>query len=228
MEKIQESQEEIDRLISLYLIDKLSNKALAKEMGKSVDWCVRILKENNAHVTRPEIEINKKGDLKAHHNQLKDKRWKELQKGAEIEWFFKENTDYTAICKETGKEFGDFENRAGALTVHLSSIFPDLIIPSTRDRREIYKTTKTPWHAQFFNFKVAPKIEKDTVSCLECGWETTDIENSGGWLTGHIKTHNIRIQDYVQKHPEQKHLFTTALAKEYRRTQHEGKQEGVD
>jgi len=117
-----------------------------------------------------------------------------------------------AICKKTGKEFFDYDNRSGSITTHLLELFPDLEIPSHYKRKDIlYKTFKY-WYHNYFNFEY--RDIKKTVKCKYCEWETEDINNlSGAYMNHMINTHDIDIDKYLNEYPNDKIFFKNYVRK---------------
>jgi group I intron endonuclease len=65
---------------------------------------------------------------------------------------FKENIEYNAICKKTGKRFADYLNVAGALTIHVQETYPDVVIETLYKRKQIELKTGKPWYYEYFDF----------------------------------------------------------------------------
>jgi len=63
------------------------------------------------------------------------------------------------------------------------------------------------WHLDYFN--VIEKPLTQTITCLDCGWETRDIDNKTGALTKHIETNHQPIESYVEKYPSEYIHFPT-------------------
>ena len=66
---------------------------------------------------------------------------------------YDKSKNYVLICKKTNKQFIDYLNKSGVLTVHLSSTYPDLIIDSKFKRKQIEINTGKPWYYDYFVFK---------------------------------------------------------------------------
>jgi very-short-patch-repair endonuclease len=113
------------------------------------------------------------------------------------------------ICKKTGKEFSDTENKSGAITRHLYKI--GIEVPSSYKRRKYLRENGVHWHEMFFEKKIADET-KDKLVCRFCSWDTCDIENKSGAYTKHLKNkHNKSIGDYVKQFKEDSHLFKTEI-----------------
>jgi predicted HTH domain antitoxin/Zn ribbon nucleic-acid-binding protein len=117
-----------------------------------------------------------------------------------------------AVCKKTGKEFFDHDNRSGSITTHLLELFPDLEIPSHYKRKDIlYKTFKY-WYHDYFEF-IYRDID-DFVECVICGHEFKDIDNkSGAYMKHMINKHNIDIDKHLEEFPQDKIYFKNYLKK---------------
>lgn len=115
------------------------------------------------------------------------------------------------VCKITGKEFKDIENRSGAITMHLSNLGID--VPSAFKRRKFLKENNIPWHIKFFEIIKIEKLEK--YKCKYCNWDTVDLNNESGCYTTHLnKEHNKSIKEYLKRFPEESFKFKTFLEKE--------------
>ncbi len=117
-----------------------------------------------------------------------------------------EGKDLIAVCKKTGKEFFDHDNRSGSITTHLLELFPDLEIPSHYKRKDIlYKTFKY-WYHDYFDFIY--RDIKSVKKCVYCDWETEDINNiSGAYMNHMINTHDIDIDKHLDQYPEDNIFF---------------------
>lgn len=65
---------------------------------------------------------------------------------------FDKSCSYRLICKKTNKEFIDYLNKSGALTVHLSETYPELVLESKFKRKQIEMKTGKPWYYNYFEF----------------------------------------------------------------------------
>lgn len=175
----------MEQLIINRYKSNVSIESLAKEFKLGKNRIKKILLENN-------VPIKPKGGQIKYHNTIDS------------------NTDYSdkiLICKSCGKKYDDVENKSGGIITHIKKCFPSEVIPSSFKRRMYLTQTGEYWHFKFFN--ITNKIKDLTISCLECGWETKDIKNTTGSLSKHIERHHGTVNDYIEKYPEQLHLFTT-------------------
>jgi hypothetical protein len=126
-----------------------------------------------------------------------------------------EGKQLIAICKETGKEISDYDNRSGAITNHLLNLYQDLEIPSHYKRKDIlYKTFKY-WYHDYFEFEY--RDIKSTVKCKYCDWETEDVDNIAGAYMNHmLNIHNIDIDEHLDKYPEDNKFFKNYIRKKER------------
>lgn len=128
---------------------------------------------------------------------------------------FKENKKYTAICRKTKEEFGDYLNSSGALTVHIKKEFPDYIFPTPYKRRRVQIETGKFWYEKFFYFKEEEKTKEKEFKCKYCDWTTVDLDNSSGWYTVHLKKeHGKSILTYLDDYPKESYKFKTFLNRE--------------
>jgi len=111
-----------------------------------------------------------------------------------------------AVCKKTGKEIFDYDNRSGSITTHLLELFPDLEIPSHYKRKDIlYKTFKY-WYDDYFDFIY--RDVKSVKKCVYCEWETEDINNlSGAYMNHMVNVHNIDIGNHLDVYPDDSLFF---------------------
>lgn len=225
MERIEVTPQEISKLAKLYLNDDLSQRNIAKAMNRSVAWCTRVLKENGLYIDNPEGYAANSSELISEVARLKKEKWNNGDYALSVHRsFFEPDVFYTAICKTTKKEFHDFENTSGILTAHVFLLHPDVKAVSKYKRSKSGKKGE-PWYAEYFTFERVDRKVKPTVSCLDCGWDTTDVNNGGGFLTAHIQREHGSVVDYTNRHPNHKHLFPTALMKERYAVRHVGSSE---
>lgn len=116
---------------------------------------------------------------------------------------FPDQKKFVAICKKTGKEFEDYKNVSGALTSHILKHY-EIEIPSKFLRKQISYTTGFYWHEKYFDIKEI--VVQDSYKCKLCDWETTDLSNSTGALSKHLKNHNIDLDEYVNIFPDETFL----------------------
>lgn len=120
---------------------------------------------------------------------------------------FSDDKDYIAVCNKTEKEFKDYLNISGALTIHVKEIYPDFILESKYKRKKIEIETGKFWYEPFFNIVEYNKEKKDVIKCAACEWTSYDTENTSGSLTKHIKeVHGLSVIEYQDKFNE-RHLF---------------------
>lgn len=163
----------------------LSIESLCKEYTLGKLKIKKILQDNN-------VEIRKKGGQTKHKNNLNNL------------------TNYEGLklsCKNCQKEFNDILNKSGAISDHIKTCYTDVEIPSSFKRRMYLKDTGQHWHHQYFN--LVEKTENPIIKCLDCEWTTNDLSNKTGALTKHIEKTHGNISDYLNKHSNQIHLFTT-------------------
>lgn len=111
-------------------------------------------------------------------------------------------------CNHCQKEFNDIENKSGSITDHMKECYPDVEIPSSYKRRSYIKLNGTLWHLQYFTLK--EKINKETIKCPCCSWESVDIENKSGSFTKHIKDeHYPSIEDFLLIYKDYEKFFNT-------------------
>lgn len=112
------------------------------------------------------------------------------------------------ICKITKKEFNDIENKSGCITNHLKSL--SIKVESSYKRRKYLKEKGEYWHFKYFD--LIEKEEKNKFKCKYCNWSTSDIENSSGQYTLHLKKmHNKSIEEYLKEFPEESIKFKTFI-----------------
>jgi hypothetical protein len=171
-------------IIEKYTKGNISLEELSKEFKFGKLKLKKILMDNN-------IPINSRGgQSKYNHKNIKP------------------NIDpHILECKKCGKKFNDYENKSGSITNHIKECFPNIEIPTSFKRRMHLKEFGEHFHIQFFN-KI-DVIESHKLKCLQCGWETFDINNKTGSLTKHIEKTHGQISEYLINHPEHNFLFNT-------------------
>jgi len=181
-------QSDIDEIIRLYQSKEMSSThQLGNKFKVSHQRIYNILKDNN-------IETNKRGGQLKYGRDVVLKNYAERQR--------KDGMKIVAICKTTGKEFNDYTNQSGALTLHIQKIFPDVQIPSKYKRRTQYESTGIYWHESFFNIVDKDDEIKEQLSCPYCEWKTFDSTNKTGSLTKHLlRSHDINIDDFLTENP---------------------------
>jgi len=124
----------------------------------------------------------------------------------------KNGFDLIAKCKKTGKEFFDYKNDSGALTIHIFGLYPELKKLSKYKRKGIEFETGKFWYDQYFYFTY--KKHKEVKKCDYCNWTTTDINNVAGSYGSHLlNVHNITISEHILKYPSDSDYFRTHLSK---------------
>lgn len=119
-----------------------------------------------------------------------------------------------ARCKKTNKSFEDYENKSGIITQHITSLFPEFVLPSPFKRRKFFKENNRFWYEDFFEIIQVPSLRAETKKCKFCDWNTSDLENKSGCYTTHLsKIHGKTIDEYVSEYPEEKALFKTHFEK---------------
>jgi hypothetical protein len=119
-----------------------------------------------------------------------------------------------AKCKKTGKNFEDYENKSGAITLHVIELHPEFVIPTPFKRRKFFKENNRFWYEDFFDIIQVKKELVNYKKCKYCDWTTVDIENKSGWYTTHLlKAHEKSLENYVLEFPEEKLLFKTHFIK---------------
>ena len=114
------------------------------------------------------------------------------------------------VCKQTGKEFCDLENKSGGITIHLEGLGVE--VPTSYKRRKYLEQNKTPWHYSFFD--IIERQELEYFFCKYCDWKTPDLLNNSGCYTTHLLTkHNKSTQDYLSEFPDESIKFKTYLNK---------------
>lgn len=132
------------------------------------------------------------------------------KKGGQVKYSNTEKitpTNSILSCKNCNKEFNDIENKSGSLTNHIKTCFPNVIIPTSFKRRMFLKHNGKHWHLDYYN--IIDKPITQTITCLECGWETKDIDNKTGSLTKHVEVNHMSVEEYTKKYPSEYHLFPT-------------------
>lgn len=89
--------------------------------------------------------------------------------------------------KKTKKIFHDINNLSGALSKFCKSIGEEF---------------------SFDSFEIIDAVKQEYLSCPECSWKTSDLNNKSGQFTIHIrKKHNLSIDDFVGLFPAMKYLW---------------------
>ena len=191
------NQLEINKIIQLYTSGEVSSThKLAEFFHTSHKKISIILKENK-------IEINNKGGQQKYFNKI---NYRDILKQYESRLI--QGYKFVVICKHDGKQFNDYLNTSGALTIYLKQLFPDLEIPSQFLRKEYAKENGKLWHEQHFDITQIEIESKDVIKCKYCDWETIDKDNLSGWYQNHLKKeHNKEIEDYIIEFPEELSYF---------------------
>lgn len=122
----------------------------------------------------------------------------------------KENHQFIAVCKTTGKKFNDYTNSSGALLNHLSDInieLPKELDTAYKRRSYFYNKKGTEyWYELYFDIIEEPILE--TKNCHYCDWSTPDTDNKSGSYKKHlIDNHNITIEKHLQNYPDDIEYF---------------------
>ena len=111
-----------------------------------------------------------------------------------------------AICKKTNIIIDDYKNTSGAITNHLKSTYPDIIIESNYKRKSKEYETGKFWYDEYFLFDYV--LIKKLKKCEYCDWTTTDVNNKSGAYEKHLKTiHNISIENHIKQYPSDESYF---------------------
>jgi hypothetical protein len=182
------TEDDINEIIHLYTSKEVSSThKIASQFHVSHQKITKLLKDNG-------VLINNKGGQLKYGRELVVHRYLKKHR--------KDNTSFIAVCKNTGKQFNDYNNTSGALSHHIKKIYPDLKIPTSYKRRMIFKSTGRYWHEEFFN--IVDIINSPTRKCKYCSWETVDINNKTGAYVNHLKEiHNKNINDYIVEFPDE-------------------------
>ena len=106
-----------------------------------------------------------------------------------------------AVCKKTQKEFDDYSNESGAITKHITLLYPNEANKSKYIRKSIEYETGKFWYDEYFNFeyRLIPEIKK----CAYCDWITEDVINKSGAYEKHLLIiHNIIVDEHIKEHKE--------------------------
>ena len=106
-----------------------------------------------------------------------------------------------AICKKTNNIIDDYKNTSGAITNHLKSTYPDIIIESNYKRKSKEYATGKFWYDDYV-------LIKNLKKCQYCDWTTTDVDNKSGAYEKHLQIiHNISIEDHIKQYPSDESYF---------------------
>lgn len=194
------TDEDIIEIIDLYKTEIPSTHKLAERFKVGHKKISQILKDNN-------ISINKKG------GQVKIGNSFEIESSKTNLYASKDNHELVAKCKQTDITINDPNNLSGMLTKHIMNLYGDVNIPKNNYQRKKYELTNgKKWFEEYFDII---EIEtKPNRQCRICNWETSDITNKTGCFEQHIqKSHNITIEEYINKFPEDSHLHMKVLEK---------------
>jgi hypothetical protein len=181
--------EDIIDIIELYQTKIPSTHKLSEKFKVGHKKINQILRENN-------IEINKKGGQVQMGNSF------EIETAKTNLYITSETHELIAQCKKTNVVIKDPNNLSGKLTKHIIKLYGDVWIPSNTYQRKKYELINNKkWFEEYFNII---EIEKSpTRKCNLCEWTTEDISNKTGCFEIHItKSHNITLNDYLFKFPE--------------------------
>ena len=182
------TKEDIVNIIELYNTTIPSTHKLAEKYKVGHKKIRQILIDNNI------ILNNKGGQIKIGDSSLIESSKVNLYK-------CDDEFDLVAKCKKTNIVIKDPNNLSGKLTKHIIENYGDVWIPENNYQRKKYeKLNNKKWFEEYFEII---KIEKSKVrKCGLCDWTTTDIENKSGCFEQHIIIHNIDLDEYLEKFPE--------------------------
>ena len=225
MRKQEVTKERFESVRTAYLAEGKSIRNMAHMLGVSTALVERIIKDWGMFVPFPErTDESKKGDQKKEYKRLRMEKLKEnisfdSHRPTSI---FEDGKKYVAICRMTGKKFDDYTNASGALIRHLKTIIPGIEIPTGYKKRSYEKKMGRPWHSHHFDFVEKVEAPLPQRKCAYCDWKTYDMANSSGWYTVHIKEkHGLSIVEHVSRHPEERHLFSSAVNAEMILSRHD-------
>lgn len=143
------TQEEINEIINLYSSNEIRDKRiLAKKYNISEDRLIKLFKLHNVPIKKV-IKLSYSESIKRFNLDLK------------------ENHEFIAICKKTGKEFKDYCNFTGILSKHIAKIYPNVVQLDPRPRLTYLSRYNKFWHQEYFDIiqreiiikPIKPKID---------------------------------------------------------------------
>jgi hypothetical protein len=165
-------------------------------------------------------------------NKIGKKKVKELllenninlnQKGGQLKFNIKKfpkieptnsSSKVIAICKKTGKQFNDPNDKSGAIKKHIRDQLK-ISYPSLNERRKYYSQNRRYWFQEYFILREINEEAKR--ACKKCGWETTDVNNKTGAFETHINRDHPEydsIDSYLKDFPEDKVFHPTTTNKQ--------------
>ena len=208
--KIHINEDEFLKIRNLYLKEKLTTKQISKILPYSFTFITESLKRQNSYINTNNIskEGFEKSDLKKEIFRLKEELLKKDFVFLQNEDAQKNDKIVVAVCKKTGEYFLDYKNSSGSLTNHLKLILPKLVHPTNFKKREYQKKNNQFWHEQYFDITEIPGENLPIKKCKYCDWKTIDVDNRSGMYMNHLKNkHNIQIEEYLKKFPEEELCF---------------------
>lgn len=111
-----------------------------------------------------------------------------------------------AVCKQTGKEFCDYSNMGGSITIHVFALYPQEKVNSVYIRKGREQKTGKFWYDDYFTFEY--RDVKQIKKCFYCDWTSEDVENKSGSYTKHLKDiHSKSVNEYLIDNPNDIELF---------------------
>lgn len=187
------TQEEINEIVKLVSSGELKSKEkLAKKFHTSKDKITQILKNNELPTNARLVKLLKYPEAIKRFN-------KEL----------KENHEFIAICKKTGKEFKDYTNKTGLISKHIKELY-NIDVPGSHVRTPYLARYNKFWHQQYFDiiqreivFIIKPVIDieardKEIIRLYSSREVKTILELSKMFKLGTLKIRNLLKDNNVK------------------------------
>jgi len=182
------TKEDVINIIELYNTTIPSTHKLAEKYKVGHKKIRQILLDNDIKIN------NKGGQIKIGDSSLIESSKVNLYK-------CEEDYELAAKCKQTEIIIKDPNNLSGKLTKHIIEHYGDVWIPENNYQRKKYeKLNNKKWFEDYFEII---KLEKNKVrKCQLCDWTTNDVENKSGCFEQHINIHNLILEEYLNKFPD--------------------------
>lgn len=117
-----------------------------------------------------------------------------------------EGKNMFAVCKQTGKEFCDYSNMGGSITIYVFTLYPEEKVNSVYIRKAREQKTGKFWYDDYFIFEY--RDVKPIKKCFYCDWTSEDVENKSGAYTEHLRIkHNKTVNEYLVDNPNDVEYF---------------------
>jgi len=170
--------------------------------------CGEIIEKFNNGISMRKLEKEYEYSFTFIQKLIKSSEW---EIGIQKNYVIREGYSIIAICNLTKKEFRDYINESGAITKHITTLYPNEAKISKYIRKTIEYATGKFWYDKYFTFEYKENIvidENNIKRCRYCDWYCDDFMNKSGAYEKHLlNNHGIVIEEHLENNPNDRSYF---------------------